>query len=197
MRRIGLTGGIACGKTTVSQFLQAKGIPLLDADQVARDVVQIGSKGLQEIMETFGSQYLLEAGGLNRIALRQRIIQDPTAKKKLEQITHPKIFKSILDWEKEQLLTDHKISIVDAALLIETGSYRRYDSIIVVRCDSELQIKRLMARNQISFKEASGWVATQMPLPEKENYADILVDNSGTLKELQSLLEIIWSSLLN
>lgn len=197
MRRIGLTGGIACGKSTVSHFLEKKGIPILDADQVARDIVQLGSKALMEIEQAFGSQYLLEDGSLNRIALRQLIIQDSTAKNTLERITHPQIFQAILRWEKKQLLFNHYLTIIDAALMIETGSYLRYDSIIVVRCEQQLQRERLMKRNQISSMEASKWIATQMPLSEKEIYADYIIDNSGTLEDLSLQLNNLLNNTLD
>ena len=197
MRRIGLTGGISCGKSTVSAFFLKKGIPVLDADQVARDIVAVGSEGLAAIVQCFGEQYILKDGSLNRLALRGLIISDPSAKKQLEGITHPRIFAAILGWERIQLLLSQSICIVDAALMIETGSYLRYDSIIVVSCDDTVQIARLAKRNQISEKEAKNWIATQMPLAQKTRYADWLIDNSDSLEQLQSTLENNWKNILH
>ena len=192
MQRIGLTGGIACGKSTVSAFFQKKGIPVLDADQVARDVVDVGSQGLAEIVQSFGEQLLLADGSLNRLALRRLIISDPSAKKRLESITHPRIFNAMLDWERRQLLHSHNVCIVDAALMVETGSYQRYDSIIVISCENTVQTARLAKRNKLSKKEAKNWIATQMPMAQKVTYADWLVDNSDSLEQLQKILEDNW-----
>jgi len=188
MKSLGLTGGIACGKSSVARLLKGQGLAVIDADQVARNIVAKGQPALQEICASFGANLLLENGELNRLAMRQLIIDDPQAKKTLEQITHPKIFLAIHQWEQDQKNTGVPATVVEAALMVETGSYQRYDALIVVTCHPEQQIQRLMARNEISRQQAENWIATQMPMSEKEKVADWLIDNSTTFEDLQQQL---------
>ena len=160
--RIGLTGGIACGKSTVSKQLLQLDIPVLDADQVARDIVTIGKPALTEITHHFGSNMLLPDGTLNRIALRNVILQNIEAKKTLEAITHPRIFQEMQRWQIMQETLRAPVTVVEAALMIESGSYKMYDAIIVVACQEETQITRLMNRNTIDRRTAIQWIQNQM-----------------------------------
>ena len=118
----------------------------------------------------------------------EQIIDDPQAKKSLEEITHPKIFFTIAQWEKEQKQAGANATVVEAALMVETGSYQRYDALIVVTCNPKQQIARLMKRNSLTQEQAQNWIATQMPLSEKEKKADWLINNSGSFEDLKQVV---------
>lgn len=196
MLKIGLTGGIACGKSTVASIIRDLGVPVLDADQVARDVVAVGSEGLEAIKYTFGAEICIDDGQLNRIALRNIILHNPEAKKELENITHPRIFKAMIVWQQQQVTLGHAVSLVEAALMVETGSYKMYDGIIVTSCSPELQSQRLMERNNITQTEAKRWIESQLPLEEKEALADWVIHNNGSLKSLQHTIVQGWPRFL-
>ena len=193
MIRVGLTGGIATGKSTVAQILREVNFPVLDADQVARDIVQRGSPTLLQIQNRFGSDVLLPSGDLNRDALRRIILTHPDAKRDLEAMTHPLIQSKIQKWMDAQATEGHGAAVVEAALLVETGSYVAYDLLVVVTTTVELQLKRLLARNPISKDEALGWISKQLPLTQKEQLADLVIRNDGSksdlMAEVQSLLD--------
>ena len=197
MIKIGLTGGIACGKSTVSNIIAEMGIPTLDADQVAREVVAPGSEGLAEIQRHFGDDIRLENGELNRPKLREIIIADSKKRKILESITHPRIFMKMREWQHTQEQLGHPVALVEAALMVETGSYKLYDAVIVTTCSAALQLSRLMARNQVSQETAQQWIDSQMPLSEKEAIADVIICNNGTLAELEIQTQDSWNQLLS
>ncbi len=187
MRTIGLTGGIATGKSTVADLLRnTHGLPVLDADIIAREVVMPGSPAHKEIRNIFGPDVFLEDGALNRVALRALIVEDATARASLEAITHPKILARIL--EELVLLSQagRSVAFVEAALLVETGSYAAYDGLWVVTCSAQLQLERLMARDSCTKTEALSMIATQLPLSEKEALADSVIGNSGSLEQLKT-----------
>jgi dephospho-CoA kinase len=197
MIRLGLTGGIACGKSTASSVFQSLGVPVLDADQVARDVVSLGSVGLSEIVQHFGTDVLHSDGTLHREALRNIIIQDSSAKQTLEQITHPKIFQHMSEWQQHHAEGGTPVTIVDAALMVETGSYKIYDALIVVSCDPETQESRLMARNAIDRQTAIAWINSQMPLSEKVKLADWNIENNDSIETLQHHIVEHWPQFLS
>lgn len=197
MLKIGLTGGIACGKSTIADTLRGIGVPVLDADQVARDVVAIGSVGLQKIVDFFGTKVLLTDGSLNREALRGLILQDLSAKKQLETITHPLIFQSMQEWQHQQEIEGATVTVIEAALMVETGSYRMYDGIIVASCSRHIQEKRLIERNNISQSEAQRWIASQMSLTEKEKVADWVIQNDHSLQTLQGTVVENWTQFVH
>ncbi len=171
MLRIGLTGGIACGKSTVAQLLEQRGIPVRDADQVAREVVAPGTDGLAAIVDRFGPGVLAEDGGLDRPALRQRVIASPEARRALEAITHPRIHAALEAWLAAQAQAGAAAAVVDAALMIETGSAARYDALLVVACRPETQLARLMARDGHDEAVARRWLSAQLPIDEKVDRA--------------------------
>ena len=197
MLKIGLTGGIACGKSTVAKIVASFGVPVLDADQVARDVVTVGSEGWIEIRQHFGEAICLDNGELNRPKLREIIIGDPAKRKLLESITHPKIFMNMIGWQKNQQQKGHTATLVEAALMVETGSYKMYDAIIVTTCSMETQLSRLMIRNQVSKEIAQQWIDSQMPLAQKEAIADIVILNDGTLSNLHAKVKHAWEQLMD
>ena len=197
MLKIGLTGGIACGKSTVSGIIARLGVPVLDADQVARDVVAPGSTGLAEIQRAFGADICLENGELNRPKLRDIIIGDSAKRTTLESITHPRIFMRMLEWQQTQEKLGHPVTLVEAALMVETGSYKLYDAVIVTTCSPDIQRSRLMTRNQISQETAQQWIDSQMALSKKEAIADVIIHNDGTLAELEMHTQNAWTLLLD
>lgn len=181
MFKLGLTGGIATGKTTISNYLKTKGIPVLDADEYARKVVEPGTPGLTDIVNTFGKQVLQSDGSLNRKLLGQIIFNDMTARQKLNDITHPRIQQMMTD-ELQKLAKDKTpLVILDIPLLLENHNIAGADAIMVVTVPESIQLNRLMQRNNLTKEEAHRRIDAQMPLSEKEKLADFIVDNSGTI----------------
>ncbi len=189
MISVGLTGGIATGKSTVARLLRARGIPVVDADQLAREVVAPGSEGLAEVVARFGTGVLTAEGTLDRPALRAIVLEDANARAELEAITHPRIRHATVEWMAAQSAAGAPVAVVEAALLVETGGYRFYDRLIVVTCAPHRQKQRLMLRNQITSAEAERWLAAQLPLAQKEAVATDLIRNDGTLQALQHQVE--------
>ena len=196
MITIGLTGGIATGKSTVAQIMREElNVPVIDADQVSRDVVATGTPGLAVLVQAFGPQILRVDGALNRRSLGQLVVGDAVARRQLEGLTHPLIREEI-----EARLTSLEgggaaVAVVEAALMVETGSFRFYDQIIVVSCRPEVQLKRLMARENLSEGQAAQWLATQAPLARKEAIATCVIRNDGELKDLPSLVHQAWQQI--
>lgn len=179
MLRVGLTGSIAVGKSFVTSVFAELGCHVLDADHTAREVVAPGSKGLASVVQEFGSEVLLADGNLNRQGLAAIIFESPERRLRLNAILHPFIIdrqdEILSEWEK----TDPQgIGIVDAALMIESGGYKRFDKLVVVYCRPEIQLKRLMARSRLSTLEAESRISSQMPQQEKLTFADFSIDTS-------------------
>lgn len=195
MRTVGLTGGIACGKSTVAALLRARGVPVVDADQVARQVVAPGSAGLAEIVARFGRGVLRTDGTLDRAALRGIVSADPAARMDLEAITHPRIGLGILGWLQDQAQAGTPVAAVEAALMVETGSHDRYEQLLVVACSPDVQLERLMTRDDITEPAARQWLAAQLPVSEKVAVADAVVWNDGAPEALPAALEAAWRSL--
>jgi len=195
VRSIGLTGGIATGKSTVAQMLRDQGVPVVDADQLSRQAVAPGSPALAAIQERFGDTVIQADGSLDRGAMRAIVLADPGARADLESITHPAIGGLTIAWMVQQAEAGEPIAVVEAALMVETGSYRHYDALLVVSSPPELQLQRLMSRNDIDATEARKWLATQLPLSEKESKADAVVMNSGDLAQLKARLDEAWARL--
>ena len=179
----GLTGSIASGKSLVSAELERLGARIVDADLIAREVVAPGSPALGEIAEEFGQSVIRADGGLDRAALGGIVFSDAEKLKALNRITHPRIIarqrEMIEEIKKEPA---DPLIIVDAAILIEAGEHKNMDAVIVVFCDEERQIERLAARG-LARGEALSRVRAQMPLKEKLEYADYVIDNNGTVEE--------------
>lgn len=183
MLRVGLTGSIAVGKTTVCGLFRELGCHVLDADLVAREVVEPGTVGLKRIVEHFGEGVLLDEGSLDRAALGKMIFADAGDRTVLNSIVHPLVLERQNEWLTEIENTEpNAIAIVDAALMIESGGYNRFNKIIVVWCNADTQISRLIARNGLSRSEAEQRIAAQMPQEEKKKFADLLIDTSDGLE---------------
>jgi len=179
MLRVGLTGSIAVGKSYVSGLLRELGCHVFDADEIARAVVQPGMPAFNDIVAAFGREVLTADGTLDRAKLGRLVFADAEARARLNAIVHPRVHA-----EQDRLLREveacdpHGIAVVDAALLIESGGYRRFDVVVVVWCRPEIQLARLMARNGLSREEAAQRIAAQMSSEEKRRYADFEIDTS-------------------
>ena len=180
MLKVGLTGGIACGKTYVTEKLRALGCEVLDADQVARAVVEPGQPAFQEIVAEFGPSILQPEGTLDRAKLGAIVFTDAERRARLNAIVHPRVHEAQSRWIAEVMERNPAaIVVVDAALMIESGGYKRFDKLVVVYCTPEIQLARLMARNNLPLEEAARRIAAQMPSVEKLAYADYSIDTSG------------------
>ena len=179
MLRVGLTGSIAVGKSFVTSVFAELGCHILDADQTAREVVMPGAPGLKAITEEFGEEVLAPDGTLDRARLGSIVFGDEEKRLRLNQLLHPFIIarqdEILREWELED---PNGIGIVDAALMIESGGYKRFDKLIVVHCRPEVQLERLMLRNKLTLDEAQQRIAAQMSQEEKQSYADYLIDTS-------------------
>ena len=195
MLKVGLTGGIGSGKSTVARTLQAKGIVLVDADQIARDVVAPGEPTLLLITNAFGSEVLLEDGSLNRAALKQRIFSDPKAKAILEGILHPIIRQRILQNVDEATGTPYVIA--DIPLLVENNYPSYFDRVVVVDCTEEQQISRAASRDKLSRTQVSNIMRSQASRQDRLNAATDIIDNTSDLISLQLQVEKLHETLLS
>ena len=196
MLKIGLTGSIAVGKSFVCSVLREAGCPVLDSDISARDVVARGTDGLAEIVEKFGTEILTADGDLDRKKMSSIVFADETKRLLLNSIVHPRVFLANQQWlEMREAEDPDGIAVVDAALMIESGSYRRFDKLIVVWCEPAIQLQRLMLRDNLSETDARGRILAQMPQVEKKLFADHLIDTShgfdDTRRQTLELLDIL------
>ena len=179
---VGLTGGIASGKSTVSKTFLQYNIPIVDADQVVRDVVVPGSLGLKRVIDCFGDVYLNADGTLDRITLGKFVFDNPEELKKLNSIMMPLITeesnKQIDSFKK----TEHSIIVYDAALIFEMGNADKYQPLIVVHCSPESQLERLMKRNGLTKEDALARINAQLPVEEKMRKATFLIDTNGSIE---------------
>ncbi|HEY6660872.1 MAG TPA: dephospho-CoA kinase [Pyrinomonadaceae bacterium] len=179
MLRVGLTGSIGVGKSFVASLFSELGCHVLDADQTAREVVMPGSRGLMAITQAFGDEIVNPDGTLNRKQLATVVFANEEKRQRLNHILHPFIIarqdEILNEWEAED---PDGIGIVDAALMIESGGYRRFDKLTVVHCRPEVQLERLMLRDKLSRDEAQRRIDSQMPQEEKQKFADYLIDTS-------------------
>jgi dephospho-CoA kinase len=193
---IGLTGGIASGKSTVSKMIQSKGIPLIDADKIARDVVEPGTEALRAITEHFGKAVLNEDGTLARKKLGTIIFEEPKEREILNQIVHPAV-RNRMNELKTQLLDEGAKTIVyDIPLLFESNLFHLVDKVLLVYVDEETQFSRLLKRDKAGIDDAKQRIASQMSLRDKREKADAFIDNSFTLEETKKQLDVIlkqWS----
>ena len=196
MLRVGLTGSIAVGKSFVSAVLAELGCHVLDADRTAREVVEAGTPGLLAVAEAFGNQVLRPDGSLDRARLGAIIFADEDKRALLNSLLHPYIIaaqdEQLRRWGSED---PHGIGVVDAALMIESGGYRRFDKLIVVHCRPEVQLERLMVRNGLSRAEAAQRIAAQMPQEEKKRYADFLIDTSEGFEPTRQRVVEVYEAL--
>jgi dephospho-CoA kinase len=186
---IGLTGGIASGKSTVSKMFREKGIRVVDADQIAREVVEVGKPAYQKIVETFGEEILQADQTINREKLGALIFADEKKREQLNQIVHPAIRKEMLKQSQEEKEKHAKVVVLDIPLLFESNLTHLVDKTILVYVDEETQLKRLMKRNDLSEKDAKLRISSQLPLKEKIRLSDEVINNNGSIEETQTQLQ--------
>jgi dephospho-CoA kinase len=196
MLKVGLTGSIAVGKTFVCQVLAELGCHVLDADNVARDVVKPSTRAWLEIREVFGKEVFHENGELDRKKLGEIVFADEEKRQILNSIVHPRVIEEQNKWLAEKEAEDpDDIAVIDAALMIESGGYQRFDKLIVVWCRPEVQIQRLIKRNFLSREEAERRIASQMSQEEKKKYADYLIDTSESFEPSRKQTEGLFRKL--
>lgn len=196
MLKVGLTGSIAVGKSFVVAVLQELGCVVFDADKIAHSVMEPQQPAYENIVREFGTDVLAGDGAIDRVKLGAIVFADSQRRHRLNEIVHPRVIE-----KQNRLLAEAEaanpdgIAIIDAALMIESGGYKRFDKLIVVFCDRETQIERLMHRNQISRDDAERRIAAQMPSEEKRKYADYEIDTSGTKEETIERTKIVFEKL--
>jgi dephospho-CoA kinase len=184
VRIVGLTGGIASGKTTFADALRARGVPVVDADALARAAVAPGAPALAEIVRAFGPGVLAADGALDRKALAAVVFADAEARRRLEAITHPAVRRAMAEETARLAAAGHALAFYDTPLLYEVGLERALDSVVVVWAPRDVQRARLVARDALSPAEAEARLAAQLPIDEKAARADFVVDNVGTPADL-------------
>jgi dephospho-CoA kinase len=194
IRVIGLTGGIATGKSSIAAFFEQKGIPVIDADQLARDAVMPGSNALKHIAAFFGNGVLTAEGALDRKQLSTVVFSDPDKRRLLENILHPEIRRLAEEGISRAAEAGHKRLVYMAPLLIEAGATDRVDTVWVVTVRPEIQRKRLIDRDGINSDQAQRILDSQMPLAEKERYGNVIIDNSGTVEQTGLIMETVWAN---
>jgi len=194
---VGLTGGIATGKSTVTGLLASPSVRVVDADALAREVVEPGTPAHTQIVVEFGKDVLQPDGRLDRARLGEIVFPDPAKRKRLEAITHPAIrvrFEKIMaDLERQGF---DGLLIWDAALLVESGGHKKMDKVVVVTTDPATQLRRLMARDGSTEEAARARTASQMPLDVKACAGDYVIDNSGTREETEKRVREVYGALL-
>lgn len=196
MLKVGLTGSIAVGKSFVCEIFRELGAFVLDADLTAREVVAPDTKGLKLIVENFGAEVLRPDGELDRARLGAIVFSSEEKRQLLNSIVHPLVIEAQNDWlttrEREN---PRGIAVIDAALMIESGGYRRFTKLIVVWCEPAIQLNRLMLRNNLTAEEALKRIGAQMPQEEKKRYADFLIDTSEGFEETRRQASEIFERL--
>ncbi|RAK10515.1 dephospho-CoA kinase [Halanaerobium saccharolyticum] len=192
---IGLTGGIASGKSTAAEYLAQKGARIIDADQISHQISQKGEKGWQLVVDEFGEEILKKDGEFNREKLGEIVFSDPDKRKRLESLLHPLIIYEMKE-QAHQYLKNDEIVVFMAPLLYEAGLARFCDQVWVISCSEENQIKRLEKRNNLNQEEALKRINSQMSLEKKKEKADVIIKNNSTIEALKSKLDLYWEKVL-
>jgi dephospho-CoA kinase len=193
MLLVGLTGGIGSGKTTVAGMLADRGAVVIDADALARDAVEPGTRGHDAVVRRFGNGVVRPDGSLDRPELAAVVFADEGARRDLEAIVHPEVRRGIAEIVAAHVGTDHVV-VLDSPLLIETGANDDCEVVVVVASQPQTQIARIVARG-MDEADARARLATQMPLADKAEVADVVLDNEGTIDELRDQVERLWVEL--
>src|SRR5205085_6986447 len=196
MMKVGLTGSIAVGKSFVVSVLAELGCVVFDADKVAHAVMEPGASAYLDVVKEFGDGILSADGKIDRGKLGPIVFADAERRRRLNEIVHPRVIE-----EQNRLLAEAEarhpdgIAVIDAALMIESGGYKRFDKLIVVYCDRETQVARLMGRNQITREDAERRISAQMSSEEKRRYADYEIDTSGPLEQTRRRVAAVYQQL--
>lgn len=191
-KRVALTGGIATGKSRCLSVLRELGVPTIDADQLARDVVAPGTAGLRAVVDRFGTAVLEQDGTLDRDTLARIVFGDAEARRDLEAIIHPRVYAAITQWFAA---LDAPAGVADIPLLYESGRAADFDIVIVAACTPAQQLERLMSRNGLPEAAARARIAAQMPLADKVARADYVIDTSGTLDDTDTNTLRVWNAI--
>lgn len=195
MKVIGLTGGIASGKSTVSNMLKELGAVVIDVDLVGRDVVSKGGSAYNKIIENFGKDILLEDGNINRKKLGNIVFSDHDKLKLLNQITHPEIIKKVNEMIASQEKAQEEVVVVDAAILIEMGLHKHVQCVWLVVVDKETQLERLMERDRLSYCDALNRMNAQITNEQRMEYADVVIDNTQPVDVVREKVRELWHNL--
>lgn len=194
---VGLTGGIASGKSTVARMLLEHGAVLVDCDVLAHQALKPGQAAYDEVIAAFGPRIVLPGGEIDRARLGEVVFSDAQARRRLEGIVHPAVLRMAATEIETYQTQGHRVIILDAPLLIEAGLLQWVQRLIVVFADEEVQAQRLMARNGLGEEEAKRRIASQMPLSEKVKLADYVIDNSGGVGATTAQVDKVWEDILN
>ncbi|HVC40446.1 MAG TPA: dephospho-CoA kinase [Candidatus Saccharimonadales bacterium] len=194
MRLIGLTGGIATGKTTVDRMLAARGASVIDADELAREVVRPGEPALAAVAMRFGREVIRSDGSLDRDRLGKLVFADPEARRDLEQITHPRIAELTSERVAAALAGPAPLVVVDIPLLFENSREALFEGVLLVYAPTEVQVLRLRERNGLEEAAALQRLAAQLPIEEKRNRATWIIDNSDGLDETSRAVDRWWET---
>ena len=195
---IGITGGIACGKTTVSELLAEKGAIPINADEIGHQLLKADSPVISELVDAFGQEILEESGDVSRKKLGAIVFNDKSALERLNTILHPLIIQRSRTLARQLVMENPScVVLLDAPLLIEAGAYNSVDLIVVVTTSPETQLQRILERSQVqnrplSETEAQARIDAQMPVAEKVKYADVVIENEGALDELNKQVDALW-----
>ncbi len=196
MLKVGLTGNIASGKSSVARVWQELGATVIDADLLARQAVEPGTPALQAITEEWGNRMLDEQGALDRGALRDVVFRDPVARERLEQIVHPAV-RALRDVEyREAEARGERVVVADIPLLFEAGLVGEFDVVVLVDAPESVRESRLVRDRGLDREEARRMIAAQMPSELKRARADIVIENTGSLEELEARAREVWQALL-
>lgn len=195
MLRVGLTGGIACGKSTVARLLEERGCRCIDADAIARELLEPGTEAHGEVIERFGEGVRADGGSIDRTRLGELVFADDEARGDLEAILHPRILAEELRRLEEAERSGAEIAVVEAALMVEAGSWKRYDRLVVVRCQEDLQVRRLMEQRGLDEAGARARIRAQTPVEHKARLADYVVENGGSLRDLRAEVDRLYDAL--
>jgi dephospho-CoA kinase len=196
MIKVGLTGGIAVGKSVVGSMFVELGCRLIDSDEITHEVLEPGQEVHQEVVREFGTAILAADGAIDRSVLGSIVFNDPERREVLNRLVHPAVLSRQDEFFEEVAGEDpDAVAMVDAALMIETGTYRRYDCVIVVTCTVEQQRRRLIERTGLAEAEADLRIAAQMPSEDKARYADFVIDNSGSLESTRRQVRDVYGRL--
>lgn len=191
--RVGLTGGIASGKSTVSRMFAELGAIVIDSDVLAREVVARGTEGLAEVVAAFGPAVLTAAGEMDRAKVGEIVFADPEKRKLLEQVIHPRVFARAV--EIDAAAGEHDVVINDIPLLVETNQADRFDAVVVVDVPTELQVERMVRDRGMAREEAEARIAAQATREARLAVATYVIENTGTLDELRKRVEEVWGEL--
>ena len=195
MLLVGLTGGIGSGKSTVARLLERRGAVLIDADQLARDAVEKGTPGFDRVVDAFGPEVVTPGGDLDRPALAARIFSDPEQKSTLEAIVHPEVARRFSDQVDAYRATD-RIVVYVSPLLVELGLAPAFDVVVVVTASPHLRVSRVASDRGLSPDEVRGRMAAQATDEQRAEVAGVLIDNDGSLAELEPQVDRLWADLM-